>query len=90
MVKSIVDKEKKEDKEENKDKEGTAKLGEWKFRYKKHLRIIEKLRVGDITEEDINLWESQIHQYFRGSGAVLFGVDSGNMAVDIFKLDSKL
>ena len=88
MDQSIGEKKKEKNKEENKDKEGTAKLGEWKFRYKKHLRIIEKLRLGDITEDDINLWESQIHQYFRGPGAVLFGVDSGNMAVD--KLDSKL
>ena len=85
--------EKKEDKEKEeieKEKEGNYKMREWKFRYKKHLRIIKKLRVGNITEEDINLWESQIHQYFRGPGAILFGVDSGNIPVDIYKLDSKL
>ena len=71
-----------------KKEEGNDKIREWKFGYKKHLKIIEKLRFGDITEDDIDLWESQIHQYFRGPGAILFGVDSGNMVVD--KLDSKL
>ena len=80
--------DKDKEKEKEKKEEGNDKISEWKFRYKKHLRIIEKLRLGDITEDDIDLWESQIHQYFRGPGAILFGVDSGNMAVD--KLDSKL
>lgn len=61
-------------------------IDEWKFRYKKHLRIIEKLRLGDITQEDIDLWEIQIHKYFKGPGAVLFGL---NNAED-YKLDSKL
>ena len=80
--------DKDKEKEKEKKEEGNDKISEWKFRYKKHLRIIEKLRLGDITEDDIDLWESQIHQYFRGPGAILFGLDSGNIAVD--KLDSKL